>query len=91
MLVVSLDYLSAAMDKVTRSIDFMPVVQIVCPASAQFFPDSFPGTDPKDCAGGWDSLTKEKAKASGCINWATPDKYGHYREAKFTAVKHHWY
>ena len=25
------------------------------------------------------------------MNWSTPDKYGHYREAKFVAVKHHWF
>eukprot|EP01052_Picozoa_sp_SAG31_P015144 SAG31_NODE_965_length_10696_cov_10.487213_5_plen_350_part_00 len=146
LLVVSLDFLSAEMDAVARSIDFMPVVQIFCPAAAQLYPTSFPGTDPRDCAGGWvrtsemqlclsavrlsactplacfvganggscnvqGSPTRAEAKRSGtlitqsilcdsafmvlacvgCLNWATPDKFGHYREAKFTAVKHHWW
>jgi hypothetical protein len=82
LLVVSLDYLSPEMDALVRGIKFCAVVQIFCPASAQLYAAEFPGTDPRDCAGGWDSLPRDKAKASGCINWATPDKYGHYREAK---------
>ncbi len=82
LLVVSLDYLSPEMDALVRGIKFCAVVQIFCPASAQLYSAEFPGTDPRDCAGGWDSLPRDKAKASGCINWATPDKYGHYREAK---------
>jgi hypothetical protein len=43
------------------------------------------------CVGGWDSLPKPQAQASGCINWATPDQFGHYREAKIVATKHHWF
>ena len=82
LLIVSLDYLSPEMDALVRSIKFCAVIQIFCPASAQLYSAEFPGTDPRDCAGGWDSLSRDKAKASGCINWATPDKYGHYREAK---------
>ena len=27
----------------------------------------------------------------GCNNALTPDKYSNYREAKYTAVKHHWW
>lgn len=27
----------------------------------------------------------------GCTNAAHPDLYGHYREAKFTQTKHHWW
>ena len=26
-----------------------------------------------------------------CTNWEWPDKYGHYREAKYTQTKHHWF
>lgn len=26
-----------------------------------------------------------------CINAQSPDLYGHYREAKFTQTKHHWF
>jgi len=79
------------MDALVRGIKFCAVVQIFCPASAQLYAAEYPGTDPRDCAGGWDSPKRDAAKKSGCLNWATPDKYGHYREAKFVAVKHHWF
>ena len=26
-----------------------------------------------------------------CANAEWPDSYGHYREAKFTQIKHHWW
>ena len=26
-----------------------------------------------------------------CFNAEWPDLYGHYREAKFTQIKHHWW
>jgi len=26
-----------------------------------------------------------------CLNAKMPDKYGHYREAKFSQIKHHWF
>ena len=26
-----------------------------------------------------------------CTNAEHPDSYGHYREAKITAIKHHWW
>ena len=26
-----------------------------------------------------------------CLNADMPDKYGHYREAKFSQIKHHWF
>lgn len=32
-----------------------------------------------------------RAKEIGCNNADHPDKYGHYREAKFTMTKHHWW
>jgi alpha-1,6-mannosyl-glycoprotein beta-1,2-N-acetylglucosaminyltransferase len=32
-----------------------------------------------------------RAKRSGCNNADHPDQYGHYREAKFTMTKHHWW
>ena len=27
----------------------------------------------------------------GCLNKDFPDRYGHYREAKYTQTKHHWF
>ena len=32
-----------------------------------------------------------RAQAMNCTNAEHPDTYGHYREAKITAVKHHWW
>ena len=32
-----------------------------------------------------------RAKEIGCNNAETPDMFGHYREAKFTMTKHHWW
>ena len=31
------------------------------------------------------------AISQGCVNAEWPDKYGHYREAKYTQTKHHWW
>ncbi len=32
-----------------------------------------------------------RAERIKCTNHAWPDLYGHYREAKFTQTKHHWW
>ena len=32
-----------------------------------------------------------RAERMGCVNSKWPDLYGHYREAKFTQTKHHWW
>ena len=34
-------------------------------------------------------LSFDRAVKKGCINANHPDKYGHYREAKYTQTKHH--
>lgn len=26
-----------------------------------------------------------------CANWKHPDKYGHYRVARYAQIKHHWW
>jgi len=36
----------------------------------------------------WPNTRAEKA---GCANAQHPDRYGHYREARFTQTKHHWW
>ncbi|GMT37891.1 hypothetical protein PFISCL1PPCAC_29188 [Pristionchus fissidentatus] len=46
------------------------------------------GQDPRDCP---EKISKDDAKAKGCQNWEHPDKYGNYRIAKFTQIKHHWW
>ena len=32
-----------------------------------------------------------RAREMGCQNREYPDKYGHYREAKYSQTKHHWF
>ena len=49
--------------------------------------DQFPGKDPRDCPR---DIGVAKAKETKCNNYKHPDKFGHYREAKYTATKHHW-
>lgn len=88
LLIVSHDYHSEEMNKLVESIDFCRVMQIFFPFSYQLYPNEFPGTDPKDCPR---DIRREKAKEMGCINAETPDMYGHYRQAPFTMIKHHWW
>lgn len=71
-----------------ESIDFCMVLQIFFPYSIQTHPDNFPGTDPRDCPR---DITRIVAKSRRCLNFEDPDLYGHYREAKFTQMKHHWW
>lgn len=62
-------------------------MHIFYPYSRFFFPDVFPGTDPNDCDR---DLKLAEAKAQGCNNALFPDHYGHYREANYVQLKHHW-
>lgn len=64
------------------------VFHIFFPFSDQLYPNQFPGTDPNDCPR---DIKRDKAKEIGCNNADTPDTFGHYREAKFTMTKHHWW
>ena len=32
-----------------------------------------------------------RAVSKGCTNAAWPDLHGHYREARYTQTKHHWW
>ena len=36
-------------------------------------------------------LVSSRAVDRNCINAQHPDSYGHYREAKYTQTKHHWF
>ncbi|VDK17387.1 unnamed protein product [Anisakis simplex] len=86
--IFSHDYSSPDINELIKQIRFCRVLQIFYPYNIQLFPTVFPGTDPNDCAA---DMTKEKAKQQRCNNWAHPDKYGHYRVAKLTQIKHHWW
>ncbi|KAG5899452.1 hypothetical protein JTB14_015305 [Gonioctena quinquepunctata] len=88
LLVFSHDYYDEEMNSLVQSIDFCKVIQIFYPYSIQTHPNEFPGEDPGDCPR---DMKKEQALIKKCNNALYPDVYGHYREAKFTQTKHHWW
>ncbi|KAL5518054.1 hypothetical protein EMCRGX_G003725 [Ephydatia muelleri] len=88
LLVISHDYYDEQINEAVREITFCKVLQIFYPHSAQLFPDTFPGPSKNDCPR---DISKAGAVAMNCTNALHPDTYGHYREAHFTAIKHHWW
>ncbi|XP_047040007.1 alpha-1,6-mannosyl-glycoprotein 2-beta-N-acetylglucosaminyltransferase-like isoform X5 [Helicoverpa zea] len=88
LLIFSHDYYDEEINNLVRSIDFTKVMQIFYPYSIQTHPHEFPGMDPNDCP----RDTKfEQAVKLECNNALYPDLHGHYREAKYTQTKHHWW
>lgn len=88
LLIFSHDFWSPEINKVVASVDFCQVLQIFFPFSIQLYPQEFPGHDPRDCPR---DIPKKEALKLGCINAEYPDSFGHYREAKFSQTKHHWW
>ncbi|VVC87648.1 unnamed protein product [Leptidea sinapis] len=88
LLVFSHDYYDEEINSLVRSIDFTKVIQIFYPYSIQTHPNEFPGVDPNDCPR---DAKLEEAKKQKCNNALHPDLHGHYREAKYTQTKHHWW
>ncbi|XP_058062152.1 alpha-1,6-mannosyl-glycoprotein 2-beta-N-acetylglucosaminyltransferase isoform X3 [Anopheles bellator] len=88
LLVFSHDHYDDDINDLVQSIDFCKVMQIFYPFSIQTHPSEFPGADPGDCPR---DIKKEQALLRKCNNALHPDLYGHYREAKFTQTKHHWW
>nr|CAD7195727.1 unnamed protein product [Timema douglasi] len=88
LLVFSHDYYDEEINELVQSVDFCKVMQIFYPTSIQTHPHEFPGESAGDCPR---NVKKEQAKEMMCINALHPDLYGHYREAKFTQTKHHWW
>ncbi|RZC37869.1 alpha-1,6-mannosyl-glycoprotein 2-beta-N-acetylglucosaminyltransferase, partial [Asbolus verrucosus] len=88
LLVFSHDYYDEEINNLVQSVDFCKVIQIFYPYSIQTHPHEFPGEDPNDCPR---DLKREQALIKKCNNALYPDLYGHYREAKFTQTKHHWW
>ncbi|XP_014602701.1 PREDICTED: alpha-1,6-mannosyl-glycoprotein 2-beta-N-acetylglucosaminyltransferase isoform X1 [Polistes canadensis] len=88
LLVFSHDVWNPDINYLVQSVDFCRVMQIFYPHSIQTHPRTFPGEDPNDCPR---NIHKEQALYLKCINAKHPDLYGHYREAKFTQTKHHWW
>lgn len=88
LMIFSQDYYSEEVNKVIATVDFCPYMQIFYPYPVQIYTQQFPGDDPNDCPR---DAKKDKAVKMGCINAQHPDKYGHYRESKYTQTKHHWF
>ncbi|KAF2885693.1 hypothetical protein ILUMI_20466 [Ignelater luminosus] len=88
LLVFSHDYYDEDINSLIQSVDFCKVIQIFYPYSIQTHPKEFPGEDPWDCPR---DIKREQALIRKCNNALFPDLYGHYREAKFTQTKHHWW
>lgn len=88
LLIFSHDLYDELVNQVVSDITFARYMRIFYPFPIQLFPDTFPGTDPKDCPR---NMSPKKAKQIKCLNADFPDAYGHYREAKFTQTKHHWF
>jgi alpha-1,6-mannosyl-glycoprotein beta-1,2-N-acetylglucosaminyltransferase len=88
LLIFSHDFYDADLNRLISSISFCRYAQVFYPFSTQTHPNKFPGDDPRDCPR---DLSRAEAEKSGCLNAKWPDKFGHYREAKFTIMKHHWW
>lgn len=88
LIVFSHDLYDNEINKLIRAIDYTRTLQIFYPYSIQTHPNEFPGESPNDCPR---NAKKAEAQKLKCINSEWPDIYGHYREAKFTQTKHHWW
>ncbi|GBP41854.1 Alpha-1,6-mannosyl-glycoprotein 2-beta-N-acetylglucosaminyltransferase [Eumeta japonica] len=88
LIIFSHDYYDEEINNLVRSIDFTKVMQIFYPYSIQTHPSEFPGVDPNDCPR---DAKFEQAVKLKCNNAMHPDVHGHYREAKYTQTKHHWW
>lgn len=88
LLVFSHDYFDEEINELVESIDFCKVIQIFYPYAIQTHPTTFPGASPADCPR---DVNREEALRRNCYNALWPDLYGHYREARFTQTKHHWW
>jgi len=94
LLIISQDFHTEELDTLIDSVDFCMMMRIFLPGSIQLHPKEWPGTDPNDCPvknadGSW--FSRQAADRLGCQNAAHPDMYGHYREAGYAAIKHHWW
>lgn len=88
LLIFSHDFYDEEINELVRSVDFCRVLQIFYPFSIQTHPLEFPGTDLQDCDR---DIDKSDAIRLKCNNAHFPDIFGHYREAKFTQMKHHFW
>lgn len=88
LLIFSHDVYDDAINELIMSIHFCMVLQIFYPYSIQLYENVFPGTDTNDCPR---DIGKDEAIKIDCNNAKYPDTYGHFREAKYSQMKHHWW
>ncbi|CAG2110399.1 unnamed protein product, partial [Medioppia subpectinata] len=88
LLVFSHDLFDPKINSMVTSITFCKTIQIFYPKSLQLNPNSFPGDSAEDCPR---DVTVKEALRIGCKNRFNSDSYGHFREAKFTQTKHHFW
>ncbi|CAH0559950.1 unnamed protein product [Brassicogethes aeneus] len=88
LMIFSHDVYDDNINEIIANITFCKVMQIFYPFSIQIYPDDFPGDSPNDCPR---DIGIQKAKEINCTNAFYPDSFGHYREATFTQIKHHWW
>ncbi|XP_050394032.1 alpha-1,6-mannosyl-glycoprotein 2-beta-N-acetylglucosaminyltransferase-like isoform X2 [Patella vulgata] len=87
LVIFSHDLFLPNINDVIEDIEFCSVMQIFFPHALQIKKNQFPADSMSDCPR---DIGPETAKIVGCSNADHPDLYGHYREAKFSQMKHHW-
>jgi len=88
LIIFSHDVWDEEINSLIKSIDFTQTMQIFYPFSLQTHPHSFPGESAHDCPRDYSA---QKYPGVNCTNQAWPDIHHHYREARFTQTKHHWW
>ncbi|XP_076058360.1 uncharacterized protein LOC143035313 [Oratosquilla oratoria] len=88
LVLFSHDLWDEAINAFVGNISAFRVMQMFFPFSVQLHPHVFPGRDPRDCK--WDVKMSSK-NGQNCLNREWPDSYGHYREPRYTQIKHHWW
>jgi hypothetical protein len=83
--IVSTDGYNKDLPAVLAKFGACPIRQVFFPASPHLFPAMHPGSDPRDCPRNAPVKDQEQ---SGCRGVA--DRFHHYRETKFVALKLHW-
>ncbi|XP_064485240.1 alpha-1,6-mannosyl-glycoprotein 2-beta-N-acetylglucosaminyltransferase-like isoform X3 [Ornithodoros turicata] len=78
----------AILHQIVTDMNAQQVMQIFFENSTQLYPFQFPGQDPRDCPR---DTKPDYARKIKCLNADHPDVYMHYRESKFTQIKHHWW
>ncbi|TPP60983.1 Alpha-1 6-mannosyl-glycoprotein beta-1 2-N-acetylglucosaminyltransferase [Fasciola gigantica] len=87
LLIFSTDFFSGEFVSLIHAISFSRATYIYFPHNNQVFPDLFPGRDPRDCEA---NVSVQQAQRVGCLNANWYDRFKHYRDSRYSQVKHHW-